>query len=173
MNSDRISRWSNTLSNIALVGGLVLVAIQIRQNTAITRAQLLNDYYLADMQLELAMMGDDPAASFTRAVFDPGALTEYDAAVLDRYFNYGVVQVRRLRQMDELGLADEGWQVRIDYLRWHLGNEAGRRWWSQTRRDDAGDDVVAAIDSVLAVPDWAANRALLESVIRSSPDPER
>jgi len=169
MNWDRLNRWSTAISNLALLGGLLLVAVQIRQNTAITRAQLLNDYYLADMQLELAMMGEDPGASFTKAVFDPSALTEYDAAVLDRYFNYGVVQVRRLRQMDELGLAGDGWQNRIEYLRWHLGNDAGRRWWAQTREDELGDGVITAIDSVLAGSDWSDNRALLESIIRSDP----
>jgi hypothetical protein len=169
MNWDRINRWSTAISNIALLAGLVLVAVQIHQNTAITRAQLMNDYYLADMQLELAMMGDDPAASFTKAVFDPETLTEYDAAVLDRYFNYGVVQVRRLRQMDQLGLAGEGWQERIGYLRWHLGNEAGRRWWSRTRGDEAEDAVIAAIDSVLGDAEWSDHRVLLESMLGSEP----
>jgi hypothetical protein len=173
MNWDRINRWSTAISNVALLGGLVLVAVQIRQNTAITRAQLMNDYYLADMQLELAMMGEDPAASFTRAVFDPEALTEYDAAILDRYFNYGVVQVRRLRQMYELGLAGEGWQDRIGYLRWHLGNEAGRRWWARTRGDEMGDEVIAAIDSILLDSDWNDNRELIESITRSESDPDR
>lgn len=173
MNWDRINRWSTAISNLALLGGLVLVAVQIRQNTAITRAQLLNDYFLADMQLELAMMGEDPAASFTRAVFDPESLTEYDATVLDRYFNYGVVQVSRLRQMDELGLAGEGWQGRLEYLRWHLGNEAGRRWWAQVREDAPEDEVIAAIDSILAEVDWRDNRDLLETIVRSEPEPQR
>jgi hypothetical protein len=167
MNRDRINRWFTAVSSLALLGGLVLVAVQIRQNTAITRAQLLNDYYLADMQLELAMMGEDPGASFTKAVFEPDALTEYDAAVLDRYFNYGVVQVRRLRQMDQLGLAGDGWQDRIEYLRWHLGNDAGRKWWMEMRGDEPGDAVIAAIDSVLAASDWNGNRVMLEAMIRS------
>jgi hypothetical protein len=104
---------------------------------------------------------------------DPEALTEYDAAILDRYFNYGVVQVRRLRQMDELGLAGEGWQDRIGYLRWHLGNEAGRRWWARTRGDEMGDEVIAAIDSILLDSDWNDNRELIESITRSESDPDR
>ena len=173
MNWDRINRWSTVVSNIALLGGLVLVAVQIQQNTAITRAQLMNDYFLADMQLELAMMGEDPAASFTKAVFQPETLNEYDAAILDRYFNYGIVQVRRLRQMDELGLAGEGWQERIGYLRWHLGNEAGRRWWARTRGDEPGDGVIAAIDSVMMGSDYTDNRTLIESILRAESTSDR
>ena len=166
MNWDRVSRWSTAVSNLAVVAGLVLVAVQIQQNTALTRAQLMNDYFLADMELELAMMGDDPALSFTKAVFHPENLTEYDAAVLDRYFNYGIVQLRRLREMDRMGLAGEGWEAGIGYLQWHLGNEAGRRWWLQTRGDGPGDSFTAAMDSVLAESDWSGNRTLVESILR-------
>lgn len=165
MNWDRVSRWSTAVSNLAVVAGLVLVAVQIQQNTALTQAQLMNDYFLADMQLELAMMGEDPAASFTKAVFHPEDLTEYDAAVLDRYFNYGLVQLRRMREMDQMGLAGEGWQDGIGYLRWHLGNEAGRRWWLQIRGGEPGDAFTAAMDSVLAESDWTSNRALVESIL--------
>ena len=31
MNWDRINRWSTAISNVALLGGLVLVAVQIRK----------------------------------------------------------------------------------------------------------------------------------------------
>jgi hypothetical protein len=50
-------------ANIGVIAGLILVAVQINQNTAITKAQMANDYYIADMALELAMMGENPAAS--------------------------------------------------------------------------------------------------------------
>jgi hypothetical protein len=50
-------------ANIGVIAGLILVAVQINQNTAITKAQMANLYYIADMALELAMMGENPAAS--------------------------------------------------------------------------------------------------------------
>jgi len=87
----------------------ILVAFQIKQNTEITRAQVANDWFLADMQLELAMMGENPAESWTKAVYEPDELNQKDTAVLDRYFNYGLVQLQRLQRMNDLG-----------YLTWHL-----------------------------------------------------
>lgn len=59
------------------------------------------------MQLELAMMGDDPLESWIKAVHAPDNITRQDAAVLDRYFNFGLVQVRRLRQLQKRVLAAE------------------------------------------------------------------
>lgn len=53
------------------------------------------------------MMGDDPLESWIKAVHAPDNITRQDAAVLDRYFNFGLVQVRRLRQLQKRVLAAE------------------------------------------------------------------
>ena len=135
MDWTKTNRRLSLLANLGVIAGLILVAVQIRQNTAITRAQIANDYFLADMQLELAMMGESPASSWIKAVYAPEELTQEDVAVLDRYFNYGIVQIQRLERMSQVGLADDSWKDQINYLRWHLGNETGRRWWAQYRAD--------------------------------------
>lgn len=97
-------------ANLGVLVGLVLIAVQIRQNTEITRAQVANDWFMADMQLELAMMGENPSTSWIKSVYTQAELDRHDAAVLDRYFNYGLVQLQRLQRMNELGLADEQWK---------------------------------------------------------------
>lgn len=110
------------------------------------------------------MMGDDPIASFVKAVYTPDQVTERDAAVLDRYFNYGLVQVLRLSKMRELGLADDEMVERqVRYLKWHLGNEVGRRWWASYRRtDDENKDLVREIDSTLRDYDFGENKQFLD-----------
>jgi hypothetical protein len=67
--SELLNRWLSLAANIGVMGGLVLVAIRINQNTGIAQAQILNDYHLADMQLELAMMAENPAQSWEKAVY--------------------------------------------------------------------------------------------------------
>ena len=128
METDKVNRMLTLAANAGVLFGLILVAFQINQNTELTRVQITNDYYLADMELELAMMGDDPAGSWIKAVYAPDDLTEKDMAIVDRYFNYGLVQVQRLQKMHELGFADDDWEERIGYLGWQFGNEVGRRW---------------------------------------------
>jgi hypothetical protein len=56
MLTDTVNRWLTLSANVGVIAGLILVAVQIGQNTQITKAQIVNDYYLADMNLELAMM---------------------------------------------------------------------------------------------------------------------
>ena len=161
MLTDKVNRWLTLSANTGVIAGLILVAVQINQNTQITKAQIVNDYYLADMNLELAMMGDEPAVSWTKAVYTPNELNHVDAAVLDRYFNYGMVQINRLQKMHEMGLADDDWEDRIYYLSWHLGNEVGRRWW-ENYKEGRSDDFVHKVDEILASRGHKGNQDLLD-----------
>ena len=167
MDSDRINRWLTLLANVGVIAGLVLVAVQINQNTQITKAQIANDYFLADMELELAMMGENPSHSWNKAVYTPDELTSEDAVILDRYFNYGLVQIGRLEEMDKMGMAHEGWQDRMDYLGWHLGNEVGRRWWEAVK-DGYPEEFAKRVDAILERGNFTSNRGMLDSLMPSS-----
>lgn len=145
--------------------GLILVAVQINQNTGIAEAQLTNDYYLADMELELSMMGDAPIDSFVRAVYEPEQIDQRDAAVLDRYFNYVFVQLDRLIRMRELGFADDrAVQKQVRYMRWHLGNEAGRSWWAEYRNGPQ-TELIQLVDAALEGYDFRQNQVQLDAVL--------
>ena len=167
MDTDKVNRGLTLAANVGVLGGLILVAFQINQNTQIAKAQITNDYYLADMELELAMMGDDPVISWTKAVYTPNDLTKEDAAVMDRYFNYGLVQIDRLQKMHELGLAGDDWENRIDYLGWHLGNEVGRRWWAYSKKYWS-DEFVQTVDDVLATQGHSTNREWLDAMMQEA-----
>ena len=171
MNSDKLGRWLTLGANVGVIAGLILVAVQINQNTAITKAQIANDYYIADMTLELAMMGENPAESFNKAVYAPNEITTVDAAVLDRYFNYGMVQIQRLQKMDELGMAYEGWRERINYLRWHFGNDVGRRWWNEVK-DGYPDEFREYIDKILTEGNFSANQEMIDALMPSESSPQ-
>jgi hypothetical protein len=160
----QVNKIVGALANMGVIVGLVLVAYQINQAIEITRAQLINDYYIADMQLEMKMMGENPEESFAKAVFDEEALTQQDLAVLDRYFNYGMVQLTRLREMQELGYVSEtDLQKRIDYLGWHLGNPAGRRWWEEYKKDNS-DELIQAVENMLRERPIGENRRMLDAM---------
>ncbi|MGA9575014.1 MAG: hypothetical protein WBS20_13835 [Lysobacterales bacterium] len=163
--NNKLYDWLSIASNIAVLGGLILVAVQINQNTEITKAQLTNDYYLMDMQLELNMMGEKPIDSWIKSVYSPGDISQTDAAILDRYFNFGIVQINRLIRMQEMGLADqEEVKERMAYLKWHLGNEIGRRWWNAAKKDYPRQ-FVDQVDSALKDSEFDDNKVFLESLL--------
>jgi hypothetical protein len=159
------------LVNLSVLAGIVLVAIQIQQNTDITKAQMANEYYLLDAQLELTMMGESPAQSLEKAIYFPDELNQEDAVILDRYFNFGILQLQRIRKMIELGVADEElYQERVGYLRWHLGNEAGRRWSTQYVLGEP-NELYRDIETVLSGSDFQINKQVLDAML-TNPEPE-
>jgi len=55
MDTDRVSRWLSIGANLAVLASIVFLALEIRQNTEMTRAQITpgraqNNLALADMQ---------------------------------------------------------------------------------------------------------------------------
>jgi hypothetical protein len=54
MRSDKLVNWLQVLGNFGLIAGLVLVAIQIQQNTDITRAQMISEDRDLAVALKLA-----------------------------------------------------------------------------------------------------------------------
>ena len=172
MITDKLNRWFTMLVNLSVLAGIVLVAIQIQQNTDITKAQMANEYYLLDAQLELTMMGESTALSLEKAIYFPDELNQEDAVILDRYFNFGILQLQRIRKMIELGVADEElYQERARYLIWHLGNEAGRRWWNQYALGEP-NELSRDIETVLADSNFQINKEVLDALLVNS-EPER
>lgn len=68
--------------------------------------------------------------------------------------------------MQEAGLAkDEVLAEKISYLKWHLGNEVGKRWWQQYKATETNDQIIQMIDKELAVNDYNQNREYMDALI--------
>jgi len=110
-------------------------------------------------------MGDTPNLSLTRAVYSPDELLQEDLAILDRYFNYGMIQIRRLRDMRKYGLVDEATLNKmLRNLDWHLGNEVGVRWWTHARKN-MDPELAEVIDEILEQGDPEVNRKYLDIML--------
>ena len=83
MNTEKLSHWLQIIGNLGLIAGLVLVAVQINQNTQIARMQMLHDSWLASQEMLVAMAGENPVPSWVRAANDPAGLTDEDLQTLD------------------------------------------------------------------------------------------
>lgn len=82
MQAEKLAHWSQVVGNFGLIACLVLVAVQIRQNTAATEAQLTSDAMSNRNQLQIAILGEHAADALAKALDDPGALTTSELIVL-------------------------------------------------------------------------------------------
>jgi len=82
MGSEKLVNWLQVLGNFGLIAGLVLVALQIQQNTDITKAQMISEDRGIAVALKLAVIGENPAKAVAKAIDSPDQLTTEDMFVL-------------------------------------------------------------------------------------------
>ena len=165
MTLEEFSFVAEIIGAAAVIFSLIYVARQISQNSNIAKAQIINDFYLADMELELSMMGEEPIKPCVKAVLSPDELTPEEVAILDRYFNYAFIQLARLQKMNELGLATEEWADSVKTARWQLGNDIGKRWWANSK-DGYSEEFQSMVDEALDPTDPNPNMRMINSLIQ-------
>jgi hypothetical protein len=82
MGSEKIVHWLQIIGNFGLIAGLGLVAVQIQQNTEITKAQMISEDRGIAVALKLAVLGENPAKAVAKAIDAPSQLTTEDMFVL-------------------------------------------------------------------------------------------
>ena len=75
MKSESINRWLTLGANVGILIGLVLVSVEIRQNSDLVRLQFINDDLLALAQTDTPMLGDNAADVMMKAMYNPEELT--------------------------------------------------------------------------------------------------
>ena len=160
MNLERSSGWLALVANLGVVGGLILLALELRQNTQVVRAQASVSLATGQTSAEVAFMGEDTAAAFVKAINSPGAITDREIVQLWAYLNAAVLSVQQTHAMVELGLAAEEDQKAAARTAAHwLGWNFGRVWWAEIKTNFPGD-LVAEIDAAIAdvSPDYLTHQ---------------
>jgi hypothetical protein len=122
VNTERVGNWIQILGNLGLIAGLVLVAVQIQQNTSATEAQMLSEAIAARNEFQMAIVGEDAAEALL--------------IVLKNLQMANFMHRVRNELMTELGYSEpidsrDSYATVYEYL----GNSFGMAWWQGTNVD--------------------------------------
>lgn len=149
MDAKNVNKWLTLGANIGILIGLVLVTIEIRQNSDLLRLQFINDDLLAIAQGETPMLGDNPAEVMMKSLYSPEELTYADFRVVDAYLVAKMDLLVRRYRLGQEGILDEtAWKSEALNYGWHFGNEFGRLWWEYEGRHEYSDipEIVSYVD---------------------------
>jgi hypothetical protein len=104
MESSKVGYWLQVGANIGILAGLVLVALQMEQNTEITRFQLAHDAWLDSANQLNANMGEEPALVLAKIYQEETNLTPEELVAIDSYFASAQQHIYRIEYTNELGL---------------------------------------------------------------------
>jgi hypothetical protein len=133
MDSSRVANWLQIMGNLGLIIGLVLVAVQIKQNNDLAKAQLLSDGWLAGIQINLALIGENPAASMAKASAAPDQLTDEDLIVLEGVVIASAILGTRAVSLDAAGFRFIPPEQYAPVFVADLNSPFGIAWWNENR----------------------------------------
>jgi hypothetical protein len=176
VNVEKLSSWLQVAANIGILGGLVLVGFQLRQNSEILQAQMMSAESQSVINQEMQIVGEQGAAAWVAAMSDPTNVSMEHHRVMEAIFWSAIESWRHVEELGLLGLTDidpQYTRYRVsDEAGWYFGNPYGRAWWN-TRRDDAkiSDELKKVIDDAIKLnPSFTGDvhHRLEEEILRLS-----
>ena len=136
MNWDAIAAVAELLAALGVIGSLIYLATQIRQNTDSVR--MASHRGVADQfqRTNLAALEDPALAEILRRVLrDASSLTEQEQYRFELFLTSLFRTYEELFQLNAKGLVDsELWACREDAMLYWLSHENVRSWWEEERR---------------------------------------
>ena len=134
MKLDRFGGWLALAANLGVVAGLILLALELRQNTQVVKAQSVTNLFMGMAAGETAFMGEDTAAAYVKALDSPETLTDEEISIVWAYLNVRMWSVQQAYSMHTLGLAsDETWQTAKSWAFVSINFPFGQVWWDEVK----------------------------------------
>jgi hypothetical protein len=163
--SDRVNSWLSLIASVGILAGLVLVAIELNQNTDQLRLQLVFQTTQKLFENNRDLLGENPTRTIAKSITNPEDLT-YDEFLIASSFVLNQLNEWEDRYfIHEAGLiSDRDWKRHIDEnIGWTLGNRFAQSYW-QISKSAFEPEFAQFVDQALANSDQDSTyREWLES----------
>jgi hypothetical protein len=160
MEINRLSRWLAFGANVGVLIGLGVLIVELRQSSAIAEAQFYLDQIETNEALEIAMLGDSPAAVWEKSVFDPESLSPAEIRVMDAYLGSRLYVWWNMFELEQRGFDEPGTTAANirDSVAYFFGSAFAQSWWNQERETgNWGESLTAMIDAAMRKTDPSSN----------------
>jgi len=164
MKMERLNAWMSLAGNIAVLLGLVALAVEINANTKAVRLQIMENSAVLTQEARLSLAGNaDLQATITKSYLNPNELTPSELWGAVAYFERGIFDAQRKYRLYRDGVIPEAeWQSEVRSIPFSLATPFGKFLWSEERKVFADDpDFVVIVDSELAKFEGESNDEFL------------
>ncbi len=148
--SDRVNSWLSLIASVGILAGLILVAIELNQNTDQLRMQLTFQANQKIFENNRDLLGDNPTPAYAKAITDPENLTYEEFLTADSYVLNLLNEWEDRFFIYEAGLIpDRDWKRHIDEdIYWVLGSRFAQTRW-QTNKSSFESEFAQYVDQAL------------------------
>jgi len=131
MDFSKLNNWLQVSANIGIVLGLVLVGVQLKQNSDLVKIQLLYEESRRTVELELQVVGERGAEVWAKSIEDPENLTLEEIRIMEAILWSFIETQRGTHRLAQLGLIDEDdWKKRVESeVSFWFADRYGAAWW--------------------------------------------
>lgn len=132
MDFGKLNSWLQVSANIGIVLGLLLVGVQLKQNTDLARIQMLNEESQRVVTYELEIVGERGAEVWAKSIQDPENLTLEEVRIMEALLWSVAENLRGTYRLAELGLLEESdWRRRVESeVPFYISDRYSRAWWA-------------------------------------------
>ena len=132
MNSN-LSQWITAATNFAVLVSVLLLFVEIRQNTELTRIQMVQDRLNTNQQLESEFFDHYLSQVWVKSFKDPASMTLEEIRSMDAYLVVFMNQIMREYALEQEGLLEDGATLKLmEENFWFLfGSPFAKAWWEQ------------------------------------------
>ncbi len=152
---DRLNRWLMLAANLGVIAGLLILIVEVRQNAALTRADMESRKNDVLVQIELSLADPVIGAAWIKSVRAPETMTDLEVRVVESHL------VALMLQWDYMFNMEQGGLVSREDARRHIQNTApfyfgsrhAKNWWrwqeagwEGTPMYEIADPIVRSVD---------------------------
>lgn len=133
---------------------MLLVGVQMKQNSDLLKTQLLYEESSRAVNLETLVVGEEAAQVWAKSLIDAKNMSLAEQRIMEALLWSFVEQLRSTRLLAELGLLEDAeWRLRVKAeTAFYLGNDYGKAWWDNYSDGNTSmpHDLSVAINSRLS-----------------------
>jgi len=130
-HADRLNRWLTLGANLGVVLGLVILIVEVRQNAALTRAQMETGKNDLLAQIELSLASPESGAAWIKSIRAPETMSDLEVRMVESHLVALMLQWDHMFNMEAIGLVsqDEARQHIANTAPYYFGSRHGKNWW--------------------------------------------
>jgi hypothetical protein len=146
----RFSELLSVASNLAILGGIVLVAVELQQNQTLVRAELASEAFAAGIEINNQLIGNSPELVLAKACLHHEELTPEDILILKRIINLKISVAVRGKIISDIANLGNDWRGDLQRTFTEISSIQFSREYYEEIRNILPEYMKAIADPVLA-----------------------
>ena len=166
MKTEKLAHWLTIVGNLGILGGLILVAIELNQNTASIQGSAYQTWVAANLELNATASTDGMSQTLNAGNLDSANLNQGNFIEYGLW-NYSFFQlIQATDYLYKTGSLDRAlWQSEINRAAVHLELRGVRQWWDAGGKTQLTPEFVELIESTRSTSTrwgWEDGRGVLQ-----------